>query len=319
MFVKEKYNCRDGLLDGPYEASVKHRFQSNSIFGSLVVAEFKSGKLHGTSHHSSLKGSVCRVHEYKNGKLHGVSRVYTDHRRGLVKQEAEFRHGLQNGFSKTFDRSGRLMSSINYKDGIKDGKAEYYDNDGTKTAENWFQKDQLVKSVKYLPNGQTVTKDKAQIEKERQKARSDLQRRQHKRSFWKKSDLGLLGGLRYGYLDSHSDSFEDYGSIAGISGYIGVVDCKDIACGGYTLALEVASTSRGRTVQGVELGAGVIAMYLTLYGGIGVRKDGDELGPQVTVMAGFFFVQVYTKLYKLDSSRKLGNELGLSVVIPIVY
>jgi antitoxin component YwqK of YwqJK toxin-antitoxin module len=63
-------------------------------------------------------GKVIETREYKNGKLNGTTRTYDD-RTFKIKQEVQYKDGLQDGYFKYYDENGNVSLEYQYKNGEK--------------------------------------------------------------------------------------------------------------------------------------------------------------------------------------------------------
>ncbi|MGB8193706.1 MAG: hypothetical protein WCF67_17370 [Chitinophagaceae bacterium] len=73
-------------------------------------------------------GSIFQTTQYKNFKKHGISRTYLNKKLWL---EMEFANGLQNGWMKSYDGSGKIVTMQQlYRDGMQDGPAKHYNSTG---------------------------------------------------------------------------------------------------------------------------------------------------------------------------------------------
>jgi antitoxin component YwqK of YwqJK toxin-antitoxin module len=78
---------------------------------------YKQNQLHGPW--VSYKfGKVIEQRFYQDGKLEGTVSTYDD-RTYKLKQEVQYKNGLQDGYYKYYDEEGRLSLEYLYKNGEK--------------------------------------------------------------------------------------------------------------------------------------------------------------------------------------------------------
>lgn len=100
----------NGLLEGTVvrmsfrnQADQKSTYKQNKLDGQLVVYKF---------------GRMIESRFYKNDKLDGTAITYDD-RTFKVKQEVQYRDGLQDGYFKYYDEEGNVTLEYQYKKGEK--------------------------------------------------------------------------------------------------------------------------------------------------------------------------------------------------------
>ncbi len=99
-----------GLLEG---TSMRMSFR-NQVDLRL---NYKQGKLDGPW--TAYKfGKIIDQRFYVNDKLEGTARTYDD-RSFKLKQEVQYKNGLQDGFFKYYDESGNVTLEYEYKNGEK--------------------------------------------------------------------------------------------------------------------------------------------------------------------------------------------------------
>lgn len=100
----------NGLLDGVV-TRMSYRNQVD------LRIHYKNGKMDGQ--YTAYKfGKLVEERYYKEDKLDGVSKTYDDHTFKL-KQEVEYKNGLQDGFFRYYDEDGKLSLEYQYKNGEK--------------------------------------------------------------------------------------------------------------------------------------------------------------------------------------------------------
>ncbi len=90
----------------------------------------------------------------KNGKFEGEYKLYYPD--GKLKSKYYAKNGKPNGFFQTYDKNMRLIFNANYKDGLLDGIAKYY-NDGVQVKEVVYENGKEIKSYKFDRNGHKIT------------------------------------------------------------------------------------------------------------------------------------------------------------------
>jgi len=68
-------------------------------------------------------GSVKKISNYKNGKIHGLVKGFDEN--GNISYESEYKNNELNGIVNCY-QSGLIISSSNYKNGIKQGREHEY-------------------------------------------------------------------------------------------------------------------------------------------------------------------------------------------------
>ena len=103
-------NYVDGYLEG-----LSLKFSSR---GQIELkSRYKRGILEGAWTQYKF-GRVIEQRNYKAGKLDGVVRSYND-RTWDLKQEAEYKDGVQHGFFRYYDEEGKVTLEYEYKNGEK--------------------------------------------------------------------------------------------------------------------------------------------------------------------------------------------------------
>jgi len=131
----------EGFLDGNEKTGQWIRYNPE---GEIIqINNFVNGKLEGTAMKMSFRnqvdlkinykqgemdgswtaykfGKVIEERNYVAGKLEGTVKVY-DEKNFKLKQETQFKNGLQDGSLKYFDENGNVVLSYEYKNGEKIG------------------------------------------------------------------------------------------------------------------------------------------------------------------------------------------------------
>lgn len=155
--VKEWYNFKDGLKDGPFE-------EISSYGYTTVKGYFKLGEKDSTWTYSYYTGDKEKISNYKKGKLDGLYMYFYDNGKvnvsgnyqegkktgrwiwytntGTKDMEGEFKEDLQDGAWIYYYPTGELSYEAHYDNGLKTGHWVYYYKDGTKFKEGDFKDDQ---------------------------------------------------------------------------------------------------------------------------------------------------------------------------------
>lgn len=100
----------DGMLEGPAfrmsfrnQVDLKTTYRKNLLHGPWISYKY---------------GKVIEKRNYVNDKLDGVVKTYDD-RTFKLKQEVEYKNGLQHGYFRYYDEEGNVTLEYEYKDGEK--------------------------------------------------------------------------------------------------------------------------------------------------------------------------------------------------------
>ena len=103
-------NYVDGKLEGVAmrmtyrnQVDLKSTYRNGALNGPWVMYKF---------------GKKIEERYYNNGKLEGIVKVY-DERTFKLKQESEYKDGLQDGFFRYYDENGNVTLEYEYKKGEK--------------------------------------------------------------------------------------------------------------------------------------------------------------------------------------------------------
>jgi len=107
--------------------------------GTLVSQEtYQAGLINGLSRVFYPDGGVSELHYYKSGIRDGLwEQYYLD---GKLKLRGAYKGGEKQGLFKTFYNSGRLMMEGRYSHGHQDGVWIYYDEKGTVSKKEVYEK-----------------------------------------------------------------------------------------------------------------------------------------------------------------------------------
>ncbi len=118
-----------------------------------LVENYKNGLAHGqTIYYGQFSEIPLSETEFVNGKKTGLFRQYYDN--GKIQEESYFKEDLKNGFSKWYNKNGRMIATYQYVNGNFDGvQKTYYEND-TVSSVYYFKDNKLSgDSKEYYRNG----------------------------------------------------------------------------------------------------------------------------------------------------------------------
>jgi antitoxin component YwqK of YwqJK toxin-antitoxin module len=104
----------ENFVDGLREGWVMKMITRGQIDNK---AKYHQGLLHGPWIQYKF-GKVLEQRNYSMGKLDGVARTFDD-RTWKVKQEVEYKNGVQDGFFRYYDENGTVTLEYIYKNGEK--------------------------------------------------------------------------------------------------------------------------------------------------------------------------------------------------------
>lgn len=154
--LKEWYNYKDGLKDGPFEEV--------SIYGYKTLSGFfKDGEKDSIWTFAYYTGDIEKTSNYKNGVLNGeynyfydsgqlnVKGFYADGKKvgqwtwftnkGTKDMEGSFENDIQHGDWKYWHPTGEVSYTAQYENGLKSGKWVYWYKNGKKFKEGTFKND----------------------------------------------------------------------------------------------------------------------------------------------------------------------------------
>ncbi|MES2798381.1 MAG: hypothetical protein V4638_00065 [Bacteroidota bacterium] len=155
--VKEWYNFKDGLKNGPFEEF--------SIYGyQLLTGSFKNGEKDSTWTYHYYTGDIEKISTYAAGKLNGpykyfydtgvlnVEGSYKDGKKegewtwytnqGQRDQQGGFKDDLQHGLWTYWFPNGQVSYTAHYTDGKKSGEWSYFYQNGAKFKVGSFDNDE---------------------------------------------------------------------------------------------------------------------------------------------------------------------------------
>jgi antitoxin component YwqK of YwqJK toxin-antitoxin module len=107
-----------------------------------LINHYVNGLMEGTSMRMSFRNQVDLKLNYKQGKLDGP---WTAYKFGKVIEQRFYVNDKLEGTAKTYDdRSYKLKQEVQYKNGVQDGFFKYYDEDGNVTLEYEYKNGEKV-------------------------------------------------------------------------------------------------------------------------------------------------------------------------------
>jgi len=107
-----------------------------------LINNYVDGKLEGVAMRMTYRNQVDLKSTYHNGILHGPWVMY---KFGKKIEERYYKNGKLEGVVKVFDeRTFKLKQEAEYKDGLQDGFFRYYDENGNVTLEYEYKKGEKV-------------------------------------------------------------------------------------------------------------------------------------------------------------------------------
>jgi len=154
--VKEWYNYKNGLKNGPFEEL--------SVYGyTTLKGEFNDGEKHGKWEYFYYTGQPEKITNYVNGELTGAYQYFYDNgkinvegfykdgkkdgvwtwytNKGTRDMSGTFKNDLQDGDWTYWHPTGELSYNAKYKEGLKTGMWSYFYVNGKKFKEGTFDND----------------------------------------------------------------------------------------------------------------------------------------------------------------------------------
>lgn len=108
----------------------------------LLINHYVNGLLEGTVLRMTYRNQVDLRINYKQGKMDGQ---YTAYKFGKLVEERFYKNGKLEGTAKTYDdRTFNLKQEVQYKDGLQDGYFRYYDESGNVTLEYQYKNGEKI-------------------------------------------------------------------------------------------------------------------------------------------------------------------------------
>jgi len=108
----------------------------------ILINHYVDGLLEGTAMRMSFRNQVDLKINYKQGKLNGPWIAY---KFGKIIEERQYTNDKLEGVAKTYDeRTFKVKQEVQYKNGLQDGYFRYYDEDGNLTLEYQYKAGEKV-------------------------------------------------------------------------------------------------------------------------------------------------------------------------------
>jgi antitoxin component YwqK of YwqJK toxin-antitoxin module len=119
----------ENFADDQKDGFTRYYYPSGKLKKEIM---FRAGIEEGLAREFDEEGRIITLITYKsgfiterelinrfdnNGQKHGMWKYFYDN--GVVRREGVYKHGLENGFFKEYDRDGNLMTTAKYADGTK--------------------------------------------------------------------------------------------------------------------------------------------------------------------------------------------------------
>ena len=134
----------DVLQQGDYLNGVREgvwtEFHPNGFVKSMTG--YVNGAQQGQSIVIDDRGQAESTSFYHNGQMDGE---YLKFNRTRIKEKRMYKNGKLNGLTEIFYADGKIMESSYYVDGLRDGVAKWYDQQGVVTIEYNYVKGEWIK------------------------------------------------------------------------------------------------------------------------------------------------------------------------------
>ena len=108
----------------------------------VLINHYVNGQLEGTAMRMSFRNQVDLRLNNKHGKLDGP---WTAYKFGKVVETRNYKDDKLDGVTRTYDdRTFKLKQEVQYKNGVQDGYFRYYDEDGNVTLEYQYKNGEKV-------------------------------------------------------------------------------------------------------------------------------------------------------------------------------
>jgi len=115
-----------------------------------LINNYIDGMLEGTAMRMTFRNQVDLKTTYHKNKLNGP---WTSYKYGKIIEQREYLNDKLNGVVKTFDeRTFKLKQEVEYKNGLQDGYFRYYDEEGNVTLEYEYKEGEKIKGGIVEPN-----------------------------------------------------------------------------------------------------------------------------------------------------------------------
>ena len=133
--VLQQGDYLDGIREGVWT-----EFHPNELV-KLSVG-YVNGAKQGQQIELDNRGQLEARSTFHVGVLHGQ---YVKYNRTRIKEKKFYANGKLNGLNEIFYGNGVVMEESNYVDGLRDGIAKWYDQEGNITIEYLYEKGEWIK------------------------------------------------------------------------------------------------------------------------------------------------------------------------------
>lgn len=117
------------LPDGPYTRYEIHVDNRSTLRATKETGTYMSGLLHGETiiydyDWTNDKSRRIEIIHYTNGKKHGITSKWYDN--GQLEYTREYEHDIPHGQWQRWEPDGKPVKVENYKQGVKDGREQFY-------------------------------------------------------------------------------------------------------------------------------------------------------------------------------------------------
>ncbi len=141
-----KSEARGDLLNGEKHGAWVTYHKKNGLLETIT--NYHQGVKHGLFMRADDKGQIKERCFYENGMIQGKRYKYN---RSRVAEDADYIDGKLNGTRKTFYDNGKLQEEGTFKDGKREGKAIYYNQQEEKILEYEYKGGEMVNEKKFDP------------------------------------------------------------------------------------------------------------------------------------------------------------------------
>ena len=130
----------EGYVDGDKKTGMWIEYTPEGDIA--LINHYVNGLLEGTSMRMSFRNQVDLRLNYKEGKMDGP---WTAYKFGKVIEQRFYKKDKLEGVAKTYDdRTFKLKQEVEYKDGVQDGFFRYYDEEGNVSLEYQYKNGEKV-------------------------------------------------------------------------------------------------------------------------------------------------------------------------------
>ncbi|MEO6131679.1 MAG: hypothetical protein ABIQ02_07515 [Saprospiraceae bacterium] len=131
----------EGFLDGDKKTGMWMEYNNDGDISS--IESYINGMLEGPSLKLSFRGQVDQRTNYHLNQMDGP---WVQYKFGKVMETREYQAGKLDGSVKLFDqKTYKLRQETEYKNGLQDGHFRYYDDEGNVSVEYEYKKGEKVR------------------------------------------------------------------------------------------------------------------------------------------------------------------------------